>query len=225
MIICGRLHKERFLDIMETLMPRRIAPLKGDKQVSTRRAECCPGINQSEAREAIDLSIKADIFKGPLDPGGQPEIKESNNKLLLGLFAWRCSACRPQSLKAVLADRERYQDYWQWPHASRLVQQAEQAGFDFEVPFGRYLGHGREIGFNDEQLDVVVSAAALSPDHQEYSVVFNGSRHLRLSSAAFCAVRNPNRLPVQPTVGAQYRYRMVCRRIRDVRRFIELAVI
>ena len=33
---------------------------------------------------------------------------------------------------------------------------------DFEVPFGGYLGHGGEIGFNDEQLDVVTSAAALS---------------------------------------------------------------
>jgi dimethylsulfone monooxygenase len=106
------------------------------------------------------LSITADIFKGPLDPGGQPEI-ESPNKLLLGLFAWNVS-CGATISKAVLADRARYRDYWQWPHASRLVQQAEQAGFDFEVPFGRYLGHGGEIGFNDEQLDVVASAAALS---------------------------------------------------------------
>ncbi len=106
------------------------------------------------------MSITADIFKGPLDPGGQPEI-ESPNKVLLGLFAWNVS-CGATISKAVLADRERYRDYWQWPHASRLVQQAEQAGFDFEVPFGRYLGHGGEIGFNDEQLDVVASAAALS---------------------------------------------------------------
>ena len=74
---------------------------------------------------------------------------------------------RATILKAVLADRERYRDYWQWPHASRLVQQAEQAGFVFEVPFGRYLGHGGEIGFNDERLDVVVVPRAL-PDRQDF---------------------------------------------------------
>ncbi len=106
------------------------------------------------------MSVSVDIFQGPFDPGGQPEIRNSN-KILLGLFAWNVS-CGATISKAVLTEPKRYRDYWQWPEASQLVQNAERAGFDFEVPFGRYVGHGGEIGFNDEQLDVITSAAALS---------------------------------------------------------------
>lgn len=106
------------------------------------------------------MSITANTLTGPFDPGGQPQIV-SPHKVLLGLFAWNV-ACGGTISKAVLADPHRYRDYWQWPRAASLVQEAERAGFDFEVPFGRYLGHGGQIGFNDEQLDVITSAAALS---------------------------------------------------------------
>lgn len=106
------------------------------------------------------MAKTVDMLQGPFDPGGQPEM-QSPHKMLVGLFAWNVSGGGTIS-KAVLADPARYRDYWQWPRAKRLLQLAEQVGFDFEVPFGRYLGHGGVTGFNDEQLDVITSAAALS---------------------------------------------------------------
>ena len=43
----------------------------------------------------------------------------------------------------MLADPERYQNYWQWPLASKLVTEAERIGFDYQVPFARWIGPGR----------------------------------------------------------------------------------
>src|SRR2546425_1045850 len=59
-------------------------------QASRVRAECSSGMHHDSAGEASEMSITADIFKGPFDPGGQPEL-EGRNKLLLGLFAWNVS--------------------------------------------------------------------------------------------------------------------------------------
>ena len=100
-----------------------------------------------------------DIIRGPFDPGGQPEA-ESPHKMLLGLFGWNVSGGVTIS-KATLADRERYRDYWQWDNASRLLQLADRA-LDFEVPCGRYAGHGGPTGFNDEQSEAISSTAALT---------------------------------------------------------------
>ena len=106
------------------------------------------------------MTKTVDILRGPFDPGGQPEIV-SPHKMLVGLFSWNVAGGSTIS-KAILADRERYRDYYQWPKAKYILQLADRIGFDFEVPFGRYLGHDGPIGFNDEQLDVVTNAAAAS---------------------------------------------------------------
>ena len=106
------------------------------------------------------MAKAADILSGPFDPGGQPEII-SPHKMLTGLFSWNVAAGSTIS-KAVLAERERYRDYYRWPKAKYILQLADQIGLDFEVPFGRYLGHGGPSGFNEEQLDVITNAAAAS---------------------------------------------------------------
>jgi len=65
--------------------------------------------------------------------------------------------------KAVLSDPERLQNFWQWPTASQLVTLAERVGFDYQVPFGRWIGQGGETDFNGSALDFLASAAATAP--------------------------------------------------------------
>lgn len=102
-----------------------------------------------------------DVFRGPFDPGGQPETR-TGDKLELGFFAWNIKGGMTAS-KAVLSDPARLQDYWTWPNSMHLVQAAELAGFDYQVPFGRWIGQGGETDFNGAALDVFTSAAATAP--------------------------------------------------------------
>ena len=41
-------------------------------------------------------------------------------------------------------------------------ERLDETGIDFAVPFGRWLGHGGVTRFNEDQLDLVSTAAALS---------------------------------------------------------------
>ncbi len=104
--------------------------------------------------------ITADVLTGPFDPGGQPNTR-SGQPLELGFFAWNIQGGATAS-KAVLTDPERYQTYWQWPIASRLVLEAERIGFDYQVPFARWIGQGGETQWNDALLESLTSAAAVS---------------------------------------------------------------
>jgi FMNH2-dependent dimethyl sulfone monooxygenase len=104
---------------------------------------------------------KVDVMRGPFDPGGQPETR-TGNKLELGFFAWNIKGGMTAS-KATLSDPARLLDYWTWPNSMRLVQAAEQAGFDYQVPFGRWIGQGGETDFNGAALDFLASAAATAP--------------------------------------------------------------
>jgi FMNH2-dependent dimethyl sulfone monooxygenase len=63
----------------------------------------------------------------------------------------------------VLEQPERLHTYWHWPSASRLVQEAERIGFDYQVPFARWIGQGGETEWNDALLESLTSAAALAP--------------------------------------------------------------
>ena len=99
--------------------------------------------------------------RGPFDPGGQPQV-DSPHPLVLGLFAWNLTGGATIS-KAVQADPARYRDFWHWDTARYLVQFAERIGFEFQVPFGRWLGHGGPTRFNEDQLDFLTTAAALAP--------------------------------------------------------------
>ena len=104
---------------------------------------------------------KVDIMRGPFDPGGQPETR-TGNKLELGFFAWNIKGGMTAS-KATLSDRARLLDYYTWPNSMYLVQAAERAGFDYQVPFGRWIGQGGETDFNGAALDFLASAAATAP--------------------------------------------------------------
>ena len=100
------------------------------------------------------------ITRGPLDPGGQPDL-ETGNGLYLGLFGWNAAAgC--SITKAVLRDRDRYRDYFTWPRASVLIKEADRVGLEFQLPLGRWRGFGGEIGFEEDQLDALTSASALA---------------------------------------------------------------
>ena len=104
---------------------------------------------------------KVDVINGPFDPGGQPETR-IGQPLELGFFAWNIKGGMTAS-KAVLKDPARYQNYWEWPNSMRLVQLAEEIGFDYQVPFGRWIGQGGTTDYNGAALDFLASAAATAP--------------------------------------------------------------
>jgi FMNH2-dependent dimethyl sulfone monooxygenase len=107
------------------------------------------------------MSKGVEIISGPYDPGGQPTL-DTPNKVSLGVFAWNL-ACGTSITKAVLLDRKRRRDYWMWPSASQLMREADRIGCEFEVPFGRWLGHDGEARFNEEALDFLTASAGLAP--------------------------------------------------------------
>jgi len=104
---------------------------------------------------------RVDRLTGPFDPGGQPETR-IGQPLELGFFAWNIKGGMTAS-KAVLSDPARLQNYWEWPNSMRLVQLAEEVGFDYQVPFGRWLGQGGATDYNGAALDFLASAAATAP--------------------------------------------------------------
>ena len=104
---------------------------------------------------------KVDVINGPFDPGGQPDT-HIGQPLELGFFAWNIKGGMTAS-KAVLKDPPRYQNFWEWPNSMRLVQLAEQIGFDYQVPFGRWIGQGGVTDYNGAALDFLASAAATAP--------------------------------------------------------------
>ena len=104
---------------------------------------------------------QADVTRGPFDPGGQPETR-SGNAMELGFFAWNL-ACGMTASKAVLADPPRLRDFWHWDTALHLNQLAERIGYEYQVPFARWRGHGGPSGYNDDSLDFLAAAACLAP--------------------------------------------------------------
>jgi len=104
---------------------------------------------------------RAEILRGPFDPGGQPDTR-TGQPMELGFFAWNIKGGMTAS-KGVLANPARYQDFWHWDNAVRLVQLAERVGFDYQVPFARWIGQGGETAYNDSNIDFLTSAAATAP--------------------------------------------------------------
>ena len=107
------------------------------------------------------MTINAEILRGPFDPGGQPDTR-SGQPMELGFFAWNIKGGMTAS-KAVLSNPARYQNFWEWPRASRLVRLAEEVGFDYQVPFAQWVGHGGPTEYNESSLDFLSTAAALAP--------------------------------------------------------------
>lgn len=104
---------------------------------------------------------RVDITRGPFDPGGQPDTRVGQ-PLELGFFAWNLRGGMAAT-KAALADPERTLDYWKWENSRKLIELAEHAGFDYQVPFGRWIGQGGATDFNGASLDFLASAAATAP--------------------------------------------------------------
>ena len=102
--------------------------------------------------------IKAEVLRGPFDPGGQPDAA-TGQPLEISLFAWNVRSGL-SATKAVLSDPARYADFWHWPSASRLLQEADRIGFDHQVQYGMWSGYGGESRWNDEGLDFATAAAA-----------------------------------------------------------------
>jgi len=106
---------------------------------------------------------KVDIFKGPFDPNGQPQVS-SPNQLWLGLFAWNVSGGCTIS-RSIMDRPATRKDIWEWPTASRLIQHADTMGLEFHLAAARWIGHGGQIGFHEsvmEAMTAVPAAAAIT---------------------------------------------------------------
>ncbi|MYI56052.1 MAG: LLM class flavin-dependent oxidoreductase [Acidimicrobiia bacterium] len=104
--------------------------------------------------------VRIEQLTGPYEPNGQPD-PHLGQPLQFGLFAWNIQGGSTGS-KAVLADPDRYQHYWRWPLASRLLSEAERIGFDYQVPFARWIGQGGDTGWSETCLESLTAAAAAS---------------------------------------------------------------
>ena len=104
---------------------------------------------------------KVEITRGPFDPGGQPDT-HIGQPLELGFFAWNIKGGMTAS-KAVLSDPPRLQNFYEWQTSRGLIELAEEIGFDYQVPFGRWIGQGGETDYNGAALDFLASAAATAP--------------------------------------------------------------
>jgi dimethylsulfone monooxygenase len=104
---------------------------------------------------------KVELTRGPFDPGGQPDTR-IGQPLELGFFAWNIKGGMTAS-KAVLSDPDRLQNFFEWQHSRGLVELSERVGFDYQVPFGRWIGQGGETDYNGAALDFLASAAATAP--------------------------------------------------------------
>lgn len=104
---------------------------------------------------------KVETLRGPFDPGGQPEDLNPN-PLQLGFFGWNIRGGMAVS-KAVLSDPERLQDFWVWENSRKLIKLAEDVGFDYQVPFARWIGQEGATNHNGASLDFLASAAATAP--------------------------------------------------------------
>ena len=107
------------------------------------------------------MAKRVEQIRGPFDPHGQPNF-ESQNSVYLGVFAWNLAGGGAPTI-AVMEDPERRRDYWQWPAASHLIKEADRIGCEFQVPFGRWLGHGGITEYNENTLDFLTVAAGLAP--------------------------------------------------------------
>lgn len=103
-------------------------------------------------------SVRADVFRGPFDPGGQPSL-ERDHPLHVSLFAWNVSSGLAAT-KASLTDPKRYRDQWEWPASRDLLQAAERAGFDSQLQYGMWSGYGGATEWNGAGLDFATGAAA-----------------------------------------------------------------
>jgi len=87
----------------------------------------------------------------------------SDNALKLGLFGANCSSGR-----AVTLVPERWSGSWQ--DNLRLARMADEAGFEFMLPVGRWKGYGGDTDYQGETLETITWAAGLLAATQRLTV-------------------------------------------------------
>ncbi len=78
----------------------------------------------------------------------------SRNRFKLGLFGANCSSGR-----AVTKVAERWSG--SWADCLRLARMADDAGFEFMLPIGRWKGYGGDTDYQGETFETVTWAAGL----------------------------------------------------------------
>ena len=105
--------------------------------------------------------FRGDDFPSGYDPHGQPSL-ESPNDIYFGPFAWNLSSgCSMSNIS--LLDRQKYINFWHWDQASHIIKEGDRIGCEFNVPFGRWLGHGGTTSYNDAQMDFLTSSVGVAP--------------------------------------------------------------
>ncbi|HUB14033.1 MAG TPA: LLM class flavin-dependent oxidoreductase [Acetobacteraceae bacterium] len=87
----------------------------------------------------------------------------SPNRLKLGLFGANCSSGR-----AVTKVPERWSGTW--PDCLRLARLADELGFEFMLPVGRWKGYGGDTDYQGETLETITWAAGLLAATQRITV-------------------------------------------------------
>ena len=87
----------------------------------------------------------------------------SDSALKLGLFGANCSSGR-----AVTLVPERWSGSWQ--DNLRLARMADEAGFEFMLPVGRWKGYGGDTDYQGETLETITWAAGLLAATQRLTV-------------------------------------------------------
>jgi alkanesulfonate monooxygenase SsuD/methylene tetrahydromethanopterin reductase-like flavin-dependent oxidoreductase (luciferase family) len=102
----------------------------------------------------------------------------TRNKLKLGLFGSNCS-----SGMAATKVPERWENTW--ADNLRLAQLADEAGFEFMLPIGRWKGYGGETNFEGATFETITWATGLLGATKRLSVF--GTVHAPLISPVFAA--------------------------------------
>jgi FMNH2-dependent dimethyl sulfone monooxygenase len=122
-------------------------------------------------------TVKAEVLRGPFDPGGQPDSR-TGQPLEVSIFGWnvRSGLC---GSKAVLSDPDRYSDYWKWPISSQLLRDAERIGLDGQFQFGMWAGFGGETGWCTAGLEWSTASAAAAAITERIGLVSTAHLPLR----------------------------------------------
>lgn len=102
----------------------------------------------------------------------------NSNKFKLGVFAINCSGCLTMT---------KAPEHWvaSWENNLRVAQAADQAGLEFLLPLGRWLGHFGETNTQETNFETLTWASGLLAGTKEITAF--GTLHVSLIHPVFAA--------------------------------------
>jgi alkanesulfonate monooxygenase SsuD/methylene tetrahydromethanopterin reductase-like flavin-dependent oxidoreductase (luciferase family) len=103
---------------------------------------------------------------------------QGGNRFKLGVFAINCSGCLTMT---------RAPEFWDasWDNNLTVAQAADQAGMDFMLPLGRWLGHHGQTNLQETNFETLTWAAGLLAATRQITIF--GTLHVSLIHPVFAA--------------------------------------